>query len=115
RGPTKRAGDMNAMVIDWNTAMTTKRPKVMAKTCEQLSVDLSAYSDGELEGPEREALEVHLATCGACTKKLSDLKRLRGALSSLSAPVTRRGSVLDLLKAEMRNEGVGKPGKRPLS
>lgn len=107
---------MNAMVIDWNAAMTTKQPRVKGSACEQFSVDLSAYSDGELDGPEREALEVHLATCGACTKKLSDLKRLRSALTTLSAPVTRRGSVLDVLKAEMRGEGAGKsPAKRPLS
>ncbi len=105
------------MVTDWNTAMTTKRSttKVMAKTCEQLSVDLSAYSDGELEGPEREALELHIATCDACARKLNDLKRLRSALTTLSAPVTRRASVLDVLKAELRGDGASKLAKRPLS
>ncbi len=112
------ADPMTAMVIDWNAAMTNKRPsaKPAAKTCEQYSVDLSAYFDGELEGVEREAVELHLKTCAACTDKLDNLKRLRSAMSALSTPVPRRGSVLDLLKAELRGERADRTeGKRPAS
>lgn len=112
------AEPMNAMVIDWNAAMTNKRlsAKPAAKTCEQYSVDLSAYFDGELEGAEQDAVELHLKTCEACTRKLDNLKRLRRAMSALSTPIPRRGSVLDLLRAEMQGERAEKAvAKRPLS
>src|SRR3954469_8206390 len=38
---------------------------------------LSEYLDSEMERPERDALEAHLAECPACTALLSDLKKVR--------------------------------------
>lgn len=37
---------------------------------------LSAYLDGELSGSEREALDVHLASCPECASVLADLRRV---------------------------------------
>ncbi len=37
---------------------------------------LSEYVDGELAGPERPALEAHLATCAGCRTTLDELRRV---------------------------------------
>jgi anti-sigma factor RsiW len=37
---------------------------------------LSEYVDGELAGPERAALEAHLATCAGCRTTLDELRRV---------------------------------------
>ena len=101
---------MAAQVIDWNTAMTTKRQSAArtAKTCEQLSMELSAYFDGELDPADRAAIELHVSECEACSRKLEQMRKLRSALSSLSAGAPRTGSVLDMLRAELRS-GTGDP------
>ncbi len=101
----------------WNETMTTKRTAAQAaKTCERFAVDLSAYFDGELDGPELAAVEKHLGGCNACTEKLEKLKKLRAAMSGLSTPASRRSSVLNLLRSELRGDGAPKPSdKRPLS
>lgn len=44
---------------------------------------LSAYLDGELAAPEREALERHLAGCQACASVVEDLGRLARAARAL--------------------------------
>lgn len=90
--------------------MTTKRLDVQAaKTCERFAVDLSAYFDGELDGAELVAVEQHLSGCGACTEKLEKLNKLRVAMTGLSLPASRRGSVLGLLRSELRGNGASKP------
>jgi anti-sigma factor RsiW len=101
---------MTAQVIDWTTAMTTKRHSAprAAKSCEQLSTDLSAYFDSELDGADRAAMELHLSECEACGKKLEQMRTLRSAMTRLSAAMPRGGSVLDLLKAELRKEAPAK-------
>jgi anti-sigma factor RsiW len=109
---------MTASAIDWNAAMTMKRSSAQAtaKACEQLAVDLSAYFDGELGDAERNAVEQHVSECDACTDKLENLKKLRNAMSNLAIPTSRRGSVLEMLKAELRGEGGMKSsGKRRMT
>ncbi|HKY61558.1 MAG TPA: zf-HC2 domain-containing protein [Gemmatimonadota bacterium] len=51
---------------------------------------LSAYLDGDLAAPDREAVERHLAGCRACTAVLEDLGRLVHAAGQLEdrEPVT---------------------------
>jgi len=49
--------------------------------------DFDLYALGTLEGDEKQAIESHLATCAACTRKL-DEARGRMALLALSAPRT---------------------------
>ncbi len=85
--------------------MTTKRHSVprAAKSCEQFSTDLSAYFDGELDGADRAAMELHLSACEACRNTLDRMRILRSAMTRLSAAMPRGGSVLDQLKAELRN------------
>jgi anti-sigma factor RsiW len=102
---------MTAQVIDWTTAMTKKRQTGSeAKSCERLSLNLSAYFDGELDGEDRAAVELHLGECEACGGKLEQMRALRSAMTRLSVAMPRGGSVLDMLKAEMRKEATGKPG-----
>jgi anti-sigma factor RsiW len=109
---------MTAQVIDWTSAMTNKRQTASqaAKTCEQLSMELSAYFDGELDGQERAAVELHLSECEICSAKLDQMKKLRRAMTGLSATMPRGGSVLDMLKAELRAKQPEKSaGKRRTS
>lgn len=51
---------------------------------------LSAYLDGDLDGPDREAVERHLAGCRECAAVLEDLGRLARAARGLEdrAPAT---------------------------
>jgi len=101
---------MTAQTIDWTTAMTTKRQSApgAVKSCEPFSADLSAYFDGELDGADGAALELHLSACEACRRKLDQMRSLRSAMTRLAAATPRGASVLDLLKAEMRKEAAGK-------
>ena len=97
--------------------MATKTAKTAAvnKACRQLFVDLSAYSDGELDGPEKEAVEHHLLICEDCRVRLDQMLRIRWhALHALAVPGARRGrSVLDLLK-QKRDEEDAALRKEPL-
>ena len=108
---SRRAEFMTAQVFDWTTAMANKRHTAAraAKTCEQLSMELSAYFDGELLGAERAEVELHLSECEACSAKLNQMKKLRQAMVGLSAAMPRGGSVLEMLRAELR----GKQAERP--
>jgi anti-sigma factor RsiW len=105
------------MVLNWIAAMETKRQSAPAatKTCDQLSVDLSAYFDGELEGVAREQMEAHLRGCEACSHKLDSFTRLRVAMTGLSRSSKSHGSVVDALKAELRSAKQSPPAKRRLS
>ncbi|MGH7542920.1 MAG: anti-sigma factor family protein [Gemmatimonadota bacterium] len=51
---------------------------------------LSAYLDGDLDGPDREAVERHLAGCRECSALLEDLGRVTRAAGALEdrAPAT---------------------------
>jgi len=51
---------------------------------------LSAYLDGEMPPPERAALEAHLASCGACSARLSELRDVRSMLASMPQVAPRR-------------------------
>ncbi len=73
----------------------------MNNGCEKYSVELSAYFDGELEGEELTIMEGHLETCEGCRHSLGRLKKLHGALTSLSAPPLRQRSVLAEIKSKL--------------
>ncbi len=59
-------------------------------TCEQIEEKLSAWFDGELDGPEQRQVEQHLQTCSACRKKGQQLLALhtqgKDALSGYRLP-----------------------------
>lgn len=44
---------------------------------------ISAYLDGELAGSELQQLLGHLGQCGACSRELESLQRVRAAVRSL--------------------------------
>lgn len=94
---------------------TTARRAQTGKACRRLFADLSAYSDGELEGSAKEAVERHLLECEACRLRLDQMIRLRyQAVRALATPGLRRSrSVVDLLK-EKRDEEERGGGKKPL-
>lgn len=94
----------------------TARSAQAGKVCRRLFADLSAYSDGELEGSAKEAVERHLLECEACRRRLDQMIRLRyQAVRALATPGLRRGrSVLDLLK-EKRDEEERGARKEPLN
>lgn len=73
---------------------------------EQFAEDLALYALAVLEGPERAALEQHLAGCPACRLELEQL-RGDGALLSLAAsgpkpPLRARQRLLDAVAKEPR-------------
>jgi anti-sigma factor RsiW len=53
--------------------------------CEAARPQLEAYLDGELDRASVDALEGHLASCGACRGELASLEELRSALRALPA------------------------------
>ncbi|MBD5605730.1 MAG: zf-HC2 domain-containing protein [Candidatus Eremiobacteraeota bacterium] len=46
--------------------------------------DAELYALGALETSERDAVDAHLATCDACTRRVADAERTVGALGSLA-------------------------------
>ena len=54
--------------------------------CEIKFKDISLYLDGEYNQKKREALEVHIADCPRCSKRIDDIKALRASLNQL-API----------------------------
>ena len=51
--------------------------------CKAYEPLLSALLDGELEGPERRAVEAHLAECPACRAYLEDLKEIQAVFRGM--------------------------------
>jgi len=97
------------------TGKTAAKGATVSKACRQLFADLSAYSDGELEGDAKTAIEQHLMMCEDCRTRLDQMIRIRyHAVRALATPGLRRGrSVLDLLK-EKRDEEERPGHKAPL-
>lgn len=83
--------------------------------CKAYAVDLSAYFDNELQGPARERLTEHLATCAKCRETLRRLGTLRNALHALAKPPRRRRSILEDLQARLAEEDDETPASdKPL-
>lgn len=57
------------------------------------AMDLSAYVDGELDGPRAAQVEAHLATCSACGAEVADLRDLAAALVAQAVPGPRAEAV----------------------
>lgn len=58
---------------------------------ERIRDSLAAFVDGELEAPEAERAEAHLATCDACSRVVQDQRAVKQALSAtiVAVPATR--------------------------
>jgi anti-sigma-K factor RskA len=85
------------------------------KTHEQFASDLALYALDELTGPDREAMESHLATCAACRRELqalrSDLSLL--GLSSLGPqpPTRSKDRLMSAIANEPRGVSVPAPAE----
>jgi hypothetical protein len=55
---------------------------------------LSAYVDGELDSRARRFVQAHLATCGACSALVDELRQTKSMVASLPRPVAPRAFVL---------------------
>ncbi len=51
--------------------------------CDEIRLQLDAYVEGELAGPERVAVTSHLATCKACRRLADALEQMAGLLYQL--------------------------------
>jgi anti-sigma factor RsiW len=102
-------------ILDTDMATKSAKTAMVSTACRQYFVDLSAYSDGELEGDAKTAIERHLLDCEACRLRLDQMIRMRyQALRALATPGLPRGrSVLDLLK-DKRDEEDRPASKDPL-
>ena len=75
------------------------------KCCEKYAAALSAFADGELNGPEREELLAHIEHCESCREYLSELMVLRAVfeeMPELQAPQGFAEKVLDRMHEEER-------------
>jgi len=76
--------------------------------CEDLEELLSAYTDGELVGTQRDFIEEHLASCADCEATLADYTEVRKQLLSLRAIP----AIPDIKQATMSKiKGVIAPAK----
>jgi len=48
----------------------------MQRSCEEISVLISGYIDGELDRESREKVEQHLAECAACQREAAQFRRM---------------------------------------
>ncbi len=69
--------------------------------CKAYEPLLSALLDGELEGPERRAVEAHLAECPACRAYLEDLKEIQAVFRGMDelAPRDFSARVMERVRA----------------
>jgi hypothetical protein len=83
-------------------------------TCEELRVQLTALSLGELEPEEAAAAREHVAGCGACASAVLLDRQLTALLraSAVPAPAAVRSSVLTALRAEALGADARPPGRR---
>ena len=102
-------------ILDTDMATKTANAAAANKACRRLFVDLSAYSDGELEGEAKTQVEQHLLDCEACRLRLDQMIHMRyQALRALATPGVPRGrTLLDLLK-QKRDEEEHTVAKEPL-
>jgi hypothetical protein len=49
-------------------------------TCQDVAAQIELYAAGEGDGPERTAIEQHLAHCDACTRVMDEAEQLAGLL-----------------------------------
>lgn len=68
---------------------------------------LSALVDGELTGPETEAVEQHLAQCPPCRAELEDVRQARSILRELPAVEPPFGAI-DRARTRVRRRGTGR-------
>ena len=52
--------------------------------CEEVSVELSEYLDGELERSEAAQVEIHLAVCARCARLAAELVETIAAIRRLA-------------------------------
>ena len=72
----------------------------------QMVQKFSAYLDGDLSGPERAALEGHLASCAPCKTQLAQLRATLGRLGGLRAKAP--GTFLADIQHQIRTRSRGR-------
>lgn len=78
--------------------------------CKQMEEALDAYYDLELSAEEAEAVELHLADCEACTKRLAEIDVLVTQLKNLPA-VEWSGDLSDAIEARILAQAPGPESK----
>lgn len=81
----------------------------MTPHCDDFIPALVRAADGALPDAERAALDVHLATCAACTEALADQRAMRVSLTALAAETATRpvgARVMASLRAEAGATGT---------
>ena len=73
-------------------------------TCEELSVELSAYYDGELQGVEKENVEQHLRSCKPCQDTLEKMGGISRALTGLAGRSGEKHSMLEEIMNRVAEE-----------
>ena len=82
--------------------------------CEMMAVRLSAYLDNELQGPERQRVEQHLAVCPDCSRYLEELRAISRHLNLLPETEPSQAAV-EALKAKVRlAHGTVRRGSAPV-
>ncbi len=73
------------------------------------------YVDGRLSAAERERLDTHLASCGACRERVNELRSLMGVLAEweLDQPSPSFDAALRARLAEEAEQGIGWLTLRP--
>jgi anti-sigma-K factor RskA len=83
---------------------------------EQFAEDLALYALGALTGPDREALEQHLATCPGCRNELDqlrgDMALLAMSVSGPRPPQRARERLVDAVAREPRGVSAPAAGSR---
>lgn len=93
----------------------TNGENIMGKACQNYSLNISAFFDGELEGDELKELELHLQSCEFCQTDLEGMKNIQAVISAASAsspPLESRSLFKDIMakvKEEEKEEEAGIP------
>jgi anti-sigma factor RsiW len=87
--------------------------------CDDCQPLLEAYTDGELDLVRHVALEAHLKTCPACSRRYEAIAarraRLRAALPRFTAPAHLRDKIHASLRSETREASRQEPIRFPMA
>jgi anti-sigma factor RsiW len=77
--------------------------------CDEATIKISAYMDGELDAAEARSVAEHLTTCGACRKEFEAFSKVDGFLQALPQADLPAGFAAELVSKTRLRRSAGTP------
>ncbi len=81
----------------------------MTETRDHPVEELTVLALGSLDGPDRDRLEAHVATCATCARRLEEYRATAGALPFAIEPLVAPPEAWAVIRATARSRGASAP------